>query len=315
MPQFFDEKNLTPEQTQNWDSALSGYAEIQAKNQADDFANMTCAEREFYKSEGAETDDQIKALMGKFSHMMSGGVGNSKSALFARLLEGKQPLPFPPPCSYSYPWYGVIEDAGPWAIGPTSDAKVLDELKYTDESSGEVRILINQASWLLVSEQSTTEAIVTFNKWDKQGYTWRLAREAVSTVDATGFILAYHDKDLRRITTLAQLFKEQRWHIEKRYARLAYAIDVDLAAKYIETEAAIANYNGHVAQGVVTQAQALLQSRRDLALPDLPTEEELVVLTKDSVQRYLDRDYFADADGRLFIWLWRLHRLTPSLAS
>lgn len=315
MPQFFDEKNLTPEQTKNWDAAITGYAAIQAKNQADDFANMTSAERKFYKSEGAKTDDEIKALMGKFSHMTSGGRGNSKSALFARLLEGKQPLPFPPPCSYAYPWYGVIEDAGPWTIGPTSDAKVLDELKYTDEASGEVRILINQASWLLVSEQSATEAIVTFNQWDKQGYTWRLAREAVNTVDSPGFILAYHDKDLRRITTLAQLFKEQRWHIEKRYARLAYALDDDLAAKYIETEDARSNYNGNVAKEVVTQAKALLQSRRDLALPDLPAEAELVALTKDSVQCYLDRDYFADTDGHLWVLKWRLHRLTPSLES
>ena len=32
------------------------------------------------------------------------------SALLRRLLEGKSPLPDPPPCYRSYPWYDLIED-------------------------------------------------------------------------------------------------------------------------------------------------------------------------------------------------------------
>lgn len=36
-----------------------------------------------------------------------------KSALFRRLRDGKKPLKYPPPRSFSYPWYSVIEDPTP----------------------------------------------------------------------------------------------------------------------------------------------------------------------------------------------------------
>lgn len=40
-----------------------------------------------------------------------------KSALFERLRNGKEPLPFPPPRAMSCPWYAVVEDVGPHYIG------------------------------------------------------------------------------------------------------------------------------------------------------------------------------------------------------
>lgn len=39
-----------------------------------------------------------------------------KSALFARLLSGKDPLPFAPPTSFGQPWYDLIECPGPYDV-------------------------------------------------------------------------------------------------------------------------------------------------------------------------------------------------------
>lgn len=46
----------------------------------------------------------------RWTQMSSGGV--YKSALLQRILEGKSPLPHAPPCSYSYPWYSIVEEPG-----------------------------------------------------------------------------------------------------------------------------------------------------------------------------------------------------------
>ena len=41
----------------------------------------------------------------------------SKSALFERLMNGKDPLPYPPPVGMSCPWYAIVEDPGPHYVG------------------------------------------------------------------------------------------------------------------------------------------------------------------------------------------------------
>lgn len=73
-----------------------------------------------------------------------------KSALFARLLSGKAPLPFPPPTSFNQPWYECIEERGPfhvvlggmlpaWDV-PTPDGTVF--LEY---------LIVNGCPWGVVS--------------------------------------------------------------------------------------------------------------------------------------------------------------------
>lgn len=47
--------------------------------------------------------------------LQSGGV-SSHSALFLRLLRGKMPLRFLPPCNGNFPWYELIEESGPHEI-------------------------------------------------------------------------------------------------------------------------------------------------------------------------------------------------------
>ena len=76
---------------------------------------------------------------------------NEKSALFARLLSGKAPLPFPPPTSFNQPWYDLIECAGPfdiqlggmlpaWEVPASSDGSVF--LEY---------LIINKCPWGVVN--------------------------------------------------------------------------------------------------------------------------------------------------------------------
>jgi hypothetical protein len=71
-----------------------------------------------------------------------------KSALFARLLEGKEPLPFPPPTSFSYPWYDLVELPGPHTVSSVGGTANLAALLNGDMGTGcERKILINQCVW------------------------------------------------------------------------------------------------------------------------------------------------------------------------
>ncbi len=67
-------------------------------------------------------------------------VPNPKSRLFARLLQGKPPLQFPPPTTYSNPWYELIEDG-------FSDKVFLDGFVDLYGQEPNTGILINQCVW------------------------------------------------------------------------------------------------------------------------------------------------------------------------
>lgn len=318
MPTFFDQNNLTDFQKSKWDSAIEQYKLVQEGNLDHKFASLTEDDRANYAKNGQVTDIQIKSEMRLISGLLAGGNGNCKSALFARLLEGKSPLEFAPPCSFSYPWYSVIEDAGPWQICDVADSKLISEMSSVGKSGSNerddrhVRILINQTFWELVSQTSPTEAVVTFRLWSGLGYKWRLARELMSTVDASGFICAWHDKTLGRITTLDQLNKEQTWHVAERFSMLKYALDDVLAEDHIKSEKLKSGFQGACASGQVEAARTLLQSRRDLSLTDYPTEQEISIEATKLANKYLDRNYFADPSGNLFVWVWNLHRISPN---
>lgn len=82
----------------------------------------------------------------------------TKSCLLYRLtVEAKEPLPHPPPRSYSAPWYQLIEDE----IG--SAYEVWDN---DDERRGHVGIVINQDDgWRLVERVTDDHLVVEYDHW------------------------------------------------------------------------------------------------------------------------------------------------------
>jgi hypothetical protein len=74
----------------------------------------------------------------------------SHSALFGRLLSGKEPLPTPPPTSHSYPWYSLIDEG-----------KGQCEL-WIDEEMG---VVINQnPTWKIEEKVSEDEYVVSYKE-------------------------------------------------------------------------------------------------------------------------------------------------------
>lgn len=310
MPRYFDTKNLTTEQAARWDDALQEYQRIQAMNVAANMDKLGDKERqEFASKYNCATDVEIRTWYTKMSAVLCGGVGHEKSALFARLLEGKRALRYAPPTAWSYPNYSVIDGDAPWEQ-PMLDG--LDANLYKDTC-----VLLGQTPWTLLSRVGDDEAYVTYGVWGELGYSWRLTRELVSTVDSTAFICAWHDDTIGRITTLDQLKKECRWHADRAFRVLDYALDSAKAAAYKDTEITKhgVGYGGGVADQTIKAGHLQLAQRRANGLPDLPSEEERVADSTARVARYLQGDYVADAESRLYVKIWRLYRhVTPAIA-
>ena len=72
----------------------------------------------------------------------------SKSALLDRLLEGKEPLPEPPPLSFSYPWYTLIEEGA--------------GISHTVFELTAEWLVVNQYRWKILEKLGPTSWVVTY---------------------------------------------------------------------------------------------------------------------------------------------------------
>lgn len=120
MPSFFDENDLTEEQRARYEWAIAEYARIQQENRL--------------RMERAG----IKGV----AHQIG-----PKSALFARLLDGKEALPHPPPTCFSYPWYDIIEKPGPHQVSIGGGMAVAGIAHWEGGIGSDEHIVLNQCAW------------------------------------------------------------------------------------------------------------------------------------------------------------------------
>jgi hypothetical protein len=130
-----DPSTLAPEQQERFEWALAEYAHIQERN----------------NKAGPNT---IELGLSPLLHHYP----SPKSALFARLLSGKPALPHPPPTSFSYPWYSLIDDG-------FSDNVSIDGFSA---GFGKPGVIINNALWTIVQSNPTADHLMqaasTLNK-------------------------------------------------------------------------------------------------------------------------------------------------------
>lgn len=102
-------------------------------------------------------------VMGLLRHFYHPG---PQSALFARLLAGREPLSFPPPTSFSYPWYALIEEPGPHVLSSVSGAAML-AAKYQSrihELGCFQHIQLDQCIWGIVSANAAAEELLEIDQ-------------------------------------------------------------------------------------------------------------------------------------------------------
>lgn len=114
-----------------------------------------------------------------------------KSSLLRRLLDGKEPYPFPPPKRYSYPWYSLLEageDSGylePWEASRF--------MKGRDDE-----LVICQSLWTIVERLGEGHYHLQYNP--EEGSVWELKPMTVEEVYA-----------MQRPRTIKSRTDEQVW--------------------------------------------------------------------------------------------------------
>lgn len=309
MTKFFDKNKLTKEQQSRWDWAVLKYREIREKNSLNFFEEMGEEERLHLMKELSSAKE--------FRGSLTLDMVDEKSALFARLLEGKKPFIYPPPCAYSYPWYEVIEEKGPFNL--SLEAKNLEEIIW-ENLSEEKQVLIEQTPWKLLEKISEQEVRVTFGRWEDLGFEWRLKKTKVSCESTQSFIYCHHKNGMARITTFEDLKNEQIYQVKKEFDKIMLVLDenfnnqykISLYEKYGASAVSESIFNSDVEIG-----KHLLEERRLSKLSDYPSKEEIDSIVNKKIQDYFDSGYSKDENGKLYVEVWVLEKtkgeVTPEI--
>lgn len=92
---------------------------------------------------------------------ISFAVHAEKSSLLNRLLDGKRPYKFPPPKSFSYPWYELLEReyGSGW-------------MDVSENKHAPGKLIVNQSSWTIIKKFSDKRYLVSYN--EKEGSVWSI---------------------------------------------------------------------------------------------------------------------------------------------
>lgn len=175
MPQFFDPAKLTERQRLRWGDAELEFA--RAAQEALHFLQL--------ESPGGLTDLEAR-------YLADVAQPSPQSALFARLLDGMQPLPLRPPTSYSYPRYELFDAPRPFQV-------------HAHAFDGD-HLTINQCAWRKLAEENGAYT-VSFGSWEHCGWTWKLSRERIKADLSETMLVAHYDHNLpgNRLTTVEQV--------------------------------------------------------------------------------------------------------------
>ncbi|MBF3053159.1 hypothetical protein HKW90_01890 [Pseudomonas aeruginosa] len=248
----------------------------------------------------------------------AGGQANylpAKSALYKRLLEGKQPLVLPPPIACSYACYTIVESDK--AMAPLDGPFPLEaQLGGTKMDA----VLIEQTPWCVVERISALELIVSQPGWHELGFRWRYWHHPMRADESQACLIAHYAPGAGRITTSSQLDLECRHHAEHWRAYIEIAIsdmsdEVKLTAidPGIEDQTDPLRYRMRrsAAHIRLAEAQKEAQTREGKGLPAVPTSAEVdsyAVRYRES----LLAGTFEERDGWLFVDGWALQRIAPS---
>lgn len=182
---YFDPDQLTAEQRARWDFAIAEYNRILNRNVERQIGRMSDHDKENFLlsfptfSVGDEpTDENVKQVLRLFYGMSGGAEGDPRSALLARLLDGKAPLRAPPPSTFHRPWYEVIEDDGPFEVS-LSDAHFSCDPEDQGEPEPTHSLCIDRCPWLVVRMNDAAQRLFAMQQ--------RLDNEARRERDGSAF--------------------------------------------------------------------------------------------------------------------------------
>lgn len=235
----------------------------------------------------------------------------SKSTLFHRLKEGKEPLLLPPPLANSYPWHEVVECDGRHEL---FDEPYVWEVEWAQRNG----VLICQDVWTVLSGLGTQELMVTYPGWQELGFVWRVWGCTVPADETKASLVCWHRKDAQRLNTL-QLVRAEcaaRANEWARWLNLSSALEesqlLDLYMFEHSNAGLSARSRLHQAAGRLQIESHLkeLQLRLSAGLPGTPTANEVADYSRREESKLLGADWKI-IDGKLMRQTWMMERISP----
>lgn len=304
---FFDLKNLSDSQLARWDQATLEYVRIREKNVNDKLLRMTEREKKDLLSMVPNRMFSLRELI-ELEYARKGGEGSSKSALFARMLDGKKPLMFPPPLYFGFPWYDVFD----FSVVEEVSAKI-------DWASGSPKVLIGGHEWKVFRQESECRWLISCGEWSSMDppVVWVLERIRILAKASRFFIPSWHDPSLQRICTLEELKAEVFWNVNQQFKAMeafknASSSDLALARK--------GEFGQHLNPSdvhrlrLIQQGMEYISMRKRNGLKPIAENSERIKLVNQIFESYFDKNqdegfYESSDDGELIKVTWNLERL------
>jgi hypothetical protein len=321
MPTFFRKNELTEEQKNNWDSAIANYKKVLELNALRELNSMNQEQKVKFMGDDMKTftDQDIKEKLIKMGMMMGNPPGHEKSSLFFRLLSGKRILKNPPPTSYSYPDYEIIELDNEREL--MLDEQTVDELiKQSSSFISYPHVNINQSAWRVLNVISPTKLEVTHDRWKNEGFVWEIELKEITAEESKCSLCGSFNPSIKKLTTYEQLLKECLHTANEHFYLLKIAIDTEEYKKYEEKiiskypkeklENGISVFLQNQLKHTLEKAKNMLNERINNGLPIEPSEQEIQEYAKETEKSYLGNDYF-EKDGLLYKKAWMMKRVAP----
>lgn len=122
-------------------------------------------------------------------------INMEKSSLLRRLLDGKDPFPLPPPKSYSYPWYSLLDE------GETSG--YLEPWETDKIFKDKTVVVICQSPWYIKEKLGEGHYLLQYNP--EEGSVWELTPMTLEEVFK-----------IRRPRTIKSRTDEQVWESSRK---------------------------------------------------------------------------------------------------
>ncbi len=313
MPHFFNRENLTEVEKINWDKAIEAYKNVMEYNAQKSLDKMTEKDKQKVASDFhiENNNEEILKKLRSFHAFMGNPPGDEKSALFARLLKGGKILKNPPPLSYSYPDYDIVESDQKRELSEYEENNLKSLILNKNEFTNFKHILIGQSAWKVVKIVSDEQIQITHPCWEGEGFIWELTMEEISAKDSQMVIIPHHNPKLGKITSLEELQKENMFHTLEYFYALKIAISEEEYQKYLEKmKTRYTSFAETMAKQKLEYGRKLLQERRDSGLPDYPEQEEINKYAEEKInKRYMK--IYSVKDGFLYKKAIMLKRIAP----
>ncbi len=313
MPHFFNLKELTQIQKDNWEKSIKNYTKILELNCLNELNAMTREQKSKFMKNSLKkefNDEDILSKLLSVALVMGNSPGDEKSALFARLLNGLPILKNPPPLSYSYPDYNIVESNSEMELPHFMG----DSLKGLLNNSTKQILNINQFHWKVIEIINDKKAKITNSRWENDGFVWEMEYKEITAKRSISAIISHHNPNINKITTYNELVSESIFQAKEYFDSIKLALDNEEYKKYEEKEKE--KYGGFaigLAQTRLNGGKKLLNDRREKNLQDLPTEEEIEKYALDNLERnYLSRGYFVK-NGIIYLNTWVIRRISPTV--